>query len=296
MSRWAAKDIPNLDGKVAVVTGSNAGLGLEAARLLAGAGARVLMACRNRAKAEAAAAQVGPAAEIVDLDLSSLKSVAGAADEIKGLTPRVDILLNNAGLMAIDRSTTADGFEMQFGVNHLGPFALTAHLAPVIAATPGARVVNVSSMGHRPGVMRWDDLMFERGYDRWRPYFQSKLANLLFTLELQSRFEAARVDAKALGAHPGATATDLGHEGTGALNAALRIFGGFGQSVGVGALPLVRAASDPAAKGGDFYGPQYLMVGHPVKETPGPQARRSADAKRLWAESERLTGVNFSLS
>jgi protochlorophyllide reductase len=296
MSKWQASDIPSLEGRTAVVTGANAGLGLESARLLAGAGARVLMACRNRAKAEAAAERVGSGAEIVDLDLASLDSVAAAARDIEGRTDRLDILLNNAGLMAIDRSTTADGFEMQFGVNHLGHFALTAHLAPLIKATPGARVVNVSSMGHRPGIMRWHDLMFEKGYDRWRPYFQSKLANLLFTCELQSRFEAAGLDAKALAAHPGATATDLGSEGTGVLNGFLRSFSGFGQPVAVGALPLVRAAVDPGAKGGDFYGPQYLMFGHPVKERPGPQARRRADAKRLWEESERLTGVPFSLS
>lgn len=296
MSRWDAADIPDLHGKVAVVTGANSGLGLEAARLLAGAGARVLMACRNRAKAEVAAARVGESAEIVDLDLSRLASVSKAADEIASRTSRLDVLLNNAGLMAVDRAVTADGFEMQFGVNHLGHFALTAHLAPLLAGTVGARVVNVSSLGHRPGVMRWDDLMWERHYDRWRPYFQSKLANLLFTLELQNRFDSARVDAKALAAHPGATATDLGQEGGGVANSLLRVFGGFGQPVRLGALPLVRAATDPTAKGGEFYGPQFFFAGYPKVETPAPQARRSADAKRLWAESERLTGVTFSLS
>lgn len=296
MTRWGASDIPDLSGKVAVVTGANTGLGLEAARLLAGAGAEVVLACRNRAKAEAAAARVGEPARVVDLDLSSLASVARAADEIRRTTDRLDILLNNAGLMAIDRSTTEDGFEMQLGVNHLGHFALTARLAPLIVATPGARVVSVSSFGHRPGVMRWDDLMFEKSYDRWRPYFQSKLANLLFTLELQHRFEEAHVDAKALAAHPGGTATELGQEGSGVLNRFLRVFHGFGQPVSVGALPLVRAATDPEAKGGAFYGPQFLMMGHPVLEKPGPQARRTADAKRLWVESERLTGVDFSLS
>ncbi|HMC38891.1 MAG TPA: oxidoreductase [Acidimicrobiales bacterium] len=297
MSRWDAQDIPDLTGRTAVVTGANSGLGLETARLLAGAGARVLMACRNVAKAEAAREQVGAGAEIVALDLSSLKSVAAAAEEVKGRTPRLDILVNNAGLMAVDRAVTEDGFEMQFGVNHLGHFAFTAHLAPLLLAAPEGRVVNVSSFGHRPGTMRFDDLMFERRrYDRWRPYFQSKLANLLFTLEMERRFRAAGAAAKALAAHPGASATDLGQEGGGIANRFLGIFGGFGQPVRVGALPTVRAAVDPAAKGGQFYGPQFLQFGYPVVETPSRRARNGADARRLWEESERLTGVTFQLA
>lgn len=297
MSHWDEPDIPDLTGRTAVVTGANSGLGLETARMLAGAGARVLMACRNVAKAEAAAARVGDGAEIVALDLASLASVATAADEVKGRTSRLDLLVNNAGLMAIDRATTEDGFEMQFGVNHLGHFALTAHLAPLLLAAPEARVVNVSSVGHRPGTVRFDDLMFERRrYDRWRPYFQSKLANLLFSLELERRFRAAGVTAKALTAHPGATSTDLGQEGGGFTNGFLRLFGGFGQSVRVGALPIVRAAVDPEAKGGQFYGPQFVQFGYPVLETPTRRARNAEDARRLWEESEKLTGVLFNLT
>jgi NAD(P)-dependent dehydrogenase (short-subunit alcohol dehydrogenase family) len=296
VSSWDASRIPDLTGKVAVVTGANSGLGLDAAVLLAGAGARVLMACRNRAKAETARERVGDNGEIVALDLASLASVAEAADTVKGLTRRLDILLNNAGLMAIDRETTADGFEMQFGVNHLGHFALTGHLAPLLLSTPGSRVVNVSSMGHRPGIIHFDDLMFERHYDRWRPYFQSKLANLLFTFELERRFRAAGASAKALCAHPGATSTDLGHEGTGVLNQFLRGFSGFGQPVRIGALPLVRAAVDPEAKGGQYYGPQFMMFGYPVLERPTRRARNRDDAERLWEVSEELTGVRFALS
>lgn len=292
MSRWDAKDIPDLEGRTALVTGANSGLGLETSILLARGGARVIMACRNVAKAEAAATRVGGGAEVVSVDLASLQSVADAADEVKRVAPQLDILVNNAGLMAIDRARTADGFEMQFGVNHLGHFALTAHLLPLLLAAPAARVVTVSSFGHRLGTVDFDDLMFERRrYDRWRPYFQSKLANLLFTSELERRFRAAGVRAEALGAHPGATSTDLGQEGGGAANLFLRVSSGFGQPVRIGALPIVRAAVDPEAKGGEFYGPQFLMTGYPVGETPSRRARNTDDARRLWEESEKLTGV-----
>ena len=281
-----------MEGRTAVVTGANSGLGLETSILLARGGARVILACRNRAKAETAAARVGGGAEVVTLDLASLESVAQAADEVKGKTSRVDFLVNNAGLMAVDQGRTADGFETQFGVNHLGHFAFTAHLLPLLTAAPAARVVNVSSMGHRAGTMDFDDLMFERRrYDRWRPYFQSKLANLLFTLELERRFRAAGVAAEALAAHPGATSTDLGQEGGGVGNVFLRLSSGFGQPARIGALPLVRAAVDPDARGGEFYGPRYLLMGYPVRETPSRRARNSADARRLWEESEKLTGV-----
>ena len=295
MTRWDAKDIPSLEGKTAVVTGSNAGLGLEAAILLGRAGARVIMACRNQAKAETAAARVDNA-EIVVLDLASLKSVSEAADDIKGMTSRLDIIVNNAGLMAVDQSVTADGFETQFGVNHLGHFAFTAQLAPLLMSTDGSRVVNVSSMGHRAGMMHFDDLMFEkRRYNRWQPYFQSKLANLLFTFELERRLRAAGSSTQALAAHPGATATDLGHEGTGLTNVLLKPTSFLLQPVSIGALPLVRAAVDPTARGGDYFGPRFLVMGYPVRETPTRRARNEADARRLWSLSEELTGTSFDL-
>jgi NAD(P)-dependent dehydrogenase (short-subunit alcohol dehydrogenase family) len=296
MSRWDAKDIPALDGHTAVVTGANSGLGLEAARLLAAAGARVLLACRDQVKAERAAAQVGPGAELVTLDLGSLASVERAADEVKGKTSRLDILVNNAGLMAIDQAQTGDGFEMQFGVNHLGHFAFTAHLLPLLLAAPEARVVNVSSFGHRLGAIDFDDLMFDRRrYDRWRPYVQSKLANLLFTAELERRFRRAGSPAKALAAHPGTTGTDLGREGTGLTNIFLRPYEQMGQPVRLGALPIVRAAVDPRAKGGQYFGPQFMFFGYPVLETPSRRARNGDDAKRLWDESEKLTGTKFAI-
>ena len=292
MSRWDVRDIPDMEGRTAIVTGANSGLGLETSILLARGGARVILACRNRAKAEAAASRVGNGAEVVSLDLASLESVAEAADEVKGKTSQIDMLVNNAGLMAVDQSRTADGFEMQFGVNHLGHFAFTTHLLPLLLSAPAARVVNVTSLGHRAGTIHFDDLMFERRrYDRWRPYFQSKLANLLFTSELQRRFSEAGLRAEALAAHPGATSTELGKEGGGVANWFLRMFNGFGQPVSIGALPIVRAAVDPEAKGGEFYGPQFLAAGYPVRETPSRRARSADDARRLWAESERLTGV-----
>jgi NAD(P)-dependent dehydrogenase (short-subunit alcohol dehydrogenase family) len=294
------KDV-DLSGKVAVVTGSNDGLGLEVAKQIAERGARVVMACRNQDKAAAAAEQVRAKAsapvDVVKLDLASLASVADCAKGILDTEDRLDLLLNNAGLMAIDKGTTEDGFEMQFGVNHLGHFAFTAHLSPRLLSTPGARVVNMSSYGHRPGRLHLDDLMFERrGYDRWRPYFQSKLANLLFTAEHQRRLTEAGQSMLALASHPGTSRTDLGVEGTGVLNKLLKPGQAVaGQPASLGAQPMVRAATDPSAKGGQFYGPMFLTRGAPKLEKPSKQARNAADAKALWTKSEELTGVEFSI-
>ncbi|HVV36607.1 MAG TPA: oxidoreductase [Acidimicrobiales bacterium] len=291
---WTEKNIPALDGKTAVITGANSGLGLAAATVLAAHGARVIMACRNAAKAASAAEHVrqtatGPV-EVISLDLASLASVESCAAALLRDEQSLDLLLNNAGLMAIDEARTEDGFEMQLGVNHLGHFALTAKLYPLLAATPGSRIVNHSSFGHRPGRMHFDDLMFERRrYARWPAYFQSKLANLLFTLELHRR------GAKALTAHPGATRTDLGHEGTGVTNFFLKPVQYLEQPASLGCLPLVRAAVDPAARSGEFYGPMFMYAGPPRRETPSRRARNAADAQTLWAKSEELTGVTFPL-
>ncbi len=296
---WTTTDIPDLSGRVAIVTGANAGLGLEITKGLAGAGATVVMACRNLDKAEAAAAQVravvsDASLEVRRLDLASLASVASFAEEFAADATRLDILGNNAGLMALDRSTTDDGFETQFGVNHLGHFALTAHLVPLLRATEGSRVVNMSSMGHRPGRMHFEDLMFDHHrYQRWGAYFQSKLSNLLFTAALQTRFASSGAPTIAVAAHPGASHTDLGTEGTGALNRMLEPFGKvFSQSAAVGALPFLRAATEPGVKGGAYYGPRYLVRGHAVAETPSRRARNSADAELLWNVSESLTDLH----
>lgn len=293
---WTGADIPDLSGRVALVTGANAGLGLEIARAIAAHGARVLLACRNVEKAEAARAGLVGDTAVVPLDLASLASVRRLGDDVLGSEERLDLLVNNAGLMAVDRGRTEDGFEMQFGVNHLGHFALTAGLLPLLLATPGSRVVNQSSMGHRFGRMHWDDLMFERHYDRWRPYFQSKLANILFAFELQRRLAGAGAPATALAAHPGASRTDLGYEGRGITNVVMRVAAPtVTQSAAVGALPALRAATDPAARGGELYGPRWMTMGPAVRETPSRAARSAGDARRLWEASERLTGVTMPL-
>ncbi len=299
-NRWDEKKVPSLAGKVALVTGANAGLGLAATKVLAGHGAKVLLACRNVQKAEAAAEDVRAVAtagvEIIPLDLASLTSIAAAAKLVRDSESRLDLLLNNAGLMAIDKSTTEDGFETQLGVNHLGHFALTAGLAPLVLATPGSRIVTMSSMGHRLGRLHLDDLFFERrGYDRWRPYFQSKLANLLFTAELHRRLAQANADTMALTAHPGGSHTDLGHEGSGITNKLFKPFTPLMQPAWLGALPIVRAATDPDAQSGQFYGPRLMVRGYPVVETPSRRARRADDARRLWERSEELTGLTIDI-
>jgi NAD(P)-dependent dehydrogenase (short-subunit alcohol dehydrogenase family) len=297
MQHWTTADLPDLTGKLAVVTGANSGLGLSITTALAGRGARVLMACRNQRKADEAASTVrarepGAIVEVVPLDLASLSSIRALADDLRRREDRLDLLANNAGLMAIDHQLTEDGFEMQLGVNHLGHFALTGLLAPLLLATDGARVVTMSSMGHRMGHMDLDDPMFERRpYRRWPAYFQSKLANLLFTLELHRRLEEAGAGIRALTAHPGGTHTDLGTEGSGLTNKAIAPVMALGQSADAGAQPWLRAATDPDARSGEFYGPRWLLRGGAVRETPSRRARSASDAWGLWALSEQLTGV-----
>jgi protochlorophyllide reductase len=295
---WTAADIGDLTGRTAVVTGSNAGLGLEIAAQLAGHGARVVMACRNQDKAATAAdairSRMGATVDldVRELDLSDLASVrAFAAGLVADGTP-IDLLINNAGLMAVDHELTADGFEMQLGVNHLGHFVLTAELLPLMVRTPGSRIASMASMGHRAGRMHFDDLMFEKRYHRWPPYFQSKLANLLFTAELQRRLESTGAQTIALAAHPGGSHTDLGTEGSGITNWLGGAFMWMGQEPDRGALPMLRAATDPHAKGGQYYGPHRMIMGRPVLETPSRNARNAGDARRLWEISEELTGTS----
>lgn len=264
-------------------------------------GARVLMACRNATKAEAAAEKVratatGPV-EIVSLDLASLASVDACASGVLSREKKLDLLINNAGLMAVDHSVTEEGFETQLGVNHLGHFALTAKLMPLLASTDGARVVSMSSFGHRlGGRIKTDDLFFEeRGYNRWTPYFHSKLANLLFTFELARRLDAAGSKVRALAAHPGGTRTDLGSEGHGASNVVTKVGMNLAQPARIGALPLMRAALDPSSKNGEFYGPNLMIVGYPRREKPSRHARNTTDQRVLWEKSEELTGVKFEV-
>lgn len=295
--RWTADDMPDLAGRTAVVTGANAGLGLEIATQLASHGASVVMACRNQDKAATAAeairSRVGGDVDldVRRLDLADLASVRALAAELLDEGSAIDLLINNAGLMAVDHELTVDGFEMQFGVNHLGHFVLTAELLPLLVRTPGSRIVSMSSMGHRMGSMHFDDLMFERRYHRWPPYFQSKLANLLFTAELQRRLASTGAQTVALAAHPGGSHTDLGTEGSGITNWLGGAFMWMGQEPDQGALAMLRAATDPDAEGGEYYGPHLLVMGRPVRETPSRRARNAGDARRLWAISEELTGT-----
>ena len=297
--RFTEADIPILAGKTAIVTGANSGLGFEIAKTLANRGARVVLACRDESKAKTAADEIrkgNPSADVMvrSLDLASLASIDTYVAQFLTAETKLDLLINNAGLMAIDESRTVDGFEMQLGVNHLGHFALTAMLMPVLLSTPQSRVVSMSSSAHRKGKMDFDDLMFERRpYSRWSAYAQSKLANLLFILELNRRLGASS-QTKALATHPGVANTNLGQNAGGIIGFGFRISAPLiAHSALKGAMPALRAASDPDAKGGQFYGPRYMMVGSPVVETPSLQARNLEDAQRLWKISEELTGKHL---
>jgi protochlorophyllide reductase len=293
---WTPADIPDLTGRRAIVTGANAGLGLQIAHGLAGAGAEVVLACRNQEKAQHAAAEItaaNPAAAVSvgALDLADLDSVAAFAAAQSG---RLDLLVNNAGLMAVDESRTAQGVETQFGVNHLGHFALTARLLPLLLATPGSRIGSMSSMGHRGARGQQPP----QRYDRWQAYFHSKLANLLFTAELQRRLASAGASTIAVAAHPGGSNTDLGTEGSGLANRAMGLLAPiFAQPAALGARPMLRAMTDPTVAGGEFYGPRFVAFGAtPVRETPTRAARDPERARRLWERSVELTGLEPALT
>lgn len=289
---WTTDDIPDQSDRVAVVTGANSGLGYHIALALAVARAEVVLACRNIDKAKSAVASIrafAPAARVrfIRLDLADLASVGAFADDFRGEYDRLD---NNAGLMAVDESRTADGFETQLGVNHLGHFALTARLLPALLSTPGARIASMSSMVHRAGHLAIDDLMFDRRrYSRWQAYSQSKLANLLFVLELARRLGEVQAAAIAVAAHPGMAHTNLGSQGHGLSNRLTQIGLPFNRRSASGALPLLRAATDPTVQGGQYYGPRWGIFGDPVLETPSQQARDGASARALWNASVELT-------
>jgi NAD(P)-dependent dehydrogenase (short-subunit alcohol dehydrogenase family) len=295
-SDWTAEAIPDLTGKTAIVTGANSGIGYEMARALARKEATVILACRNKDKGEAAVWQIDQEypeakAELMQLDLSDLASVRRFAGEFTSHYDRLDILINNAGIMVPPFGKTADGFELQFGTNHLGHFALTGLLFGLIIHTPRARVITVSSGGHRFGEIDFDNLNAEKGYDRQKAYAQSKLANLLFTYELQRRFEGAAVDAIAAAAHPGWTATNLQ-----AHWRMVRILNPFlAQKPEMGALPALYAATAPDVQGGDYYGPRgwQEMRGYPTKVQSSDRSHDMAVAARLWTISEELTGVRY---
>jgi NAD(P)-dependent dehydrogenase (short-subunit alcohol dehydrogenase family) len=305
--RWTEADVPELAGRVAVVTGGNAGLGLQISRVLAGRGAHVVLACRSVEKGEAAAASIGGDTAVVRLDLASLASVRSAAEEIRGRYPRLDLLINNAGVMDIPYQRTADGFELTLATNHLGHFALTGLVLDRLLAAPGSRVVTMSSMAHLRGRVVVDDLQGERGYRPDAAYAQSKLANLLFTFELDRRLRTAGVQTSALAAHPGVVYTDLFATASKLeqtlLKPQLRIINFWAvQDVRIGALPALRAATDPAARGGDYFGPRRyglrsrFYTGYPALVEPGDGARDTGVQARLWQLSEQLTGVQFGIA
>ncbi|OHT92249.1 SDR family NAD(P)-dependent oxidoreductase [Mycobacterium syngnathidarum] len=299
MTKWTAAKIPDQKGRTAIVTGANTGLGLETAKALAAKGAHVVLAVRNLTKGEAAAEWISRSVphadlELQRLDLGSLASVREAADAIRNKHDHIDLLINNAGVMTPPKETTADGFELQFGTNHLGHFALTGLLLDRLLPVTGSRIVTVSSMGHRftPGI-RFDDLQWERSYNRLHAYGQSKLANLLFTYELQRRLIGQQT--AALAAHPGGSDTELARHLPRAAQRAVPLLRPLFQEAAMGALPTLRAATDPGALGGQYYGPDGLgeQKGHPKVVTSNERSYDIELQRRLWAVSEELTGVTY---
>jgi NAD(P)-dependent dehydrogenase (short-subunit alcohol dehydrogenase family) len=304
MTSWRARDIPDLTGRRAIVTGANSGLGFQTALELARHGASVLMTSRSATSGDDALGRVRDAAPDAEiscrrLDLADLGSVREFADSN---TAPIDILVNNAGVMAIPPRRTADGFEMQLGTNHLGHFALTGLLLPALLSGRGARVVTVSSTVHRAGSMNFDDLMSEQSYRPWQAYAQSKLANLLFMRELDRRVRAAGLDLVSVAAHPGYASTNLQSVGPRMaqrrLTGVVMKFGNLvlGQSAANGALPQLYAATAPGVRGGDYYGPRGLAEqrGLPKKVSMSANARDDSAALRLWERSVLLTGVQFT--
>ncbi|WP_301123735.1 SDR family NAD(P)-dependent oxidoreductase [Mycolicibacterium fortuitum] len=299
MTKWTTAKIPDQSGRTAIVTGANTGLGLETAKALAAKGAHVVLAVRNLTKGEAAVEWITRSVRDADLelqrlDLGSLASVREAADEIRTKHETIDLLINNAGVMTPPRETTSDGFELQFGTNHLGHFALTGLLLDRLLPAVGSRIVTVSSIGHRfaPGI-RFEDLQWERRYNRLQAYGQSKLANLLFTYELQRRLIGQHTTA--LAAHPGGSDTELARHLPGVVQRAVPLVRPLFQEAAMGALPTLRAATDPGALGGQYYGPDGLgqQKGHPKLVTSNERSYDIVLQRRLWTVSEELTGVTF---
>lgn len=303
---WTEAEIPAQTGRTAVVTGASSGIGLETARVLARRGAGVVLACRDPAKANDAAVRIRSTAphadvDVIRLDLASLGSVRDAAAELQSAYHRIDLLINNGGVMEPPYELTEDGFELTFATNHLGHFALTGLLLDRLLDTPGSRIVTVSSEGHARGAMNFNDLQAEGGYGPDQAYYQSKLANLLFTYELDVRLRAADARTIALACHPGIVLTDLYRTRSSLeralLSPRLRLVNSWlVQSTQMGALPTLRAATDPSARGGEFYGPPGRgYTGHPVRVESSSKSYDTAAQRRLWQESERLTGVTYAI-
>jgi NAD(P)-dependent dehydrogenase (short-subunit alcohol dehydrogenase family) len=302
---WTAQDVPDQSGRTIVITGANSGIGFEAAMVLAARGGTVVLAGRDADRTAAAAGRIragapGANVETADLDLASLESVRKAAADISARFERLDLLINNAGVMMPPYGLTKDGFELQFGTNHLGHFALTGLLLGRLLPVPGSRVVTVSSYGHRAGRIDFGDLQSSHRYHRMAAYGRSKLANLMFTYELQRRLSAAQAQTTALAAHPGTARTNLARHMSPVANAAMNSRLGmlnswWVQDGAMGALPTLRAATDPDAIGGTYYGPggTFQLTGYPVVVRSSGRSHNAEVQRRLWAESEKLTGVSY---
>ena len=303
-AKWTLVDMPDLIGKTVIVTGANSGIGYEATREFSRNGADVIVASRDPIKANLAIQKISeeiPEAKLkfIELDLARLESIRKFTDEFKSAYAKLDILLNNAGIMMVPYGKTEDGFERTMGTNHLGHFALTGLLMDRLSRSPGARVVNVASNAHYAGEMDFDNLLFENGidYSPMKAYGRSKLANLLFTYELQRGFLSAGIDVMALAAHPGISATELANhlffdKISWLIQPAMKLIY---QSAAMGALPSLRAAVDPDARGGQYYGPDGKgeKSGYPVVVSSNEASHDLQDAEKLWHISEQLTGISY---
>jgi len=303
---WTEENMPDLNGKIIIVTGGNSGLGYESVKAFAGKGAEVVLASRSLEKGEEAKSDILKAVPdgkitVMELDLGDLESVKSFAANYQKNHQKLDVLLNNAGIMMTPYFTTKDGFEGQFGINHLGHFALTGLLMDVLLSTPGSRIVNVSSGAHKNGTMDFDNLQWENGkdYKPMKAYGRSKLSNLLFTYELQRKLEAAGKDVISVAAHPGVAMTNLARhlEGKFLFRILTPLFKRMAQDQAMGALPQIRASVDPAVKGGEYYGPdgKREYKGYPVVVPSNEASHNLQDAASLWVESEKLTGVKMAI-
>jgi len=304
MKKWSIDDIADQTGKIVLVTGGNSGLGLESVRALANKGAEVIMASRSVERGEAAKDSLGPTSgsiHVMQLDLQNFESINLFANEVNSKFNRLDILLNNAGIMTTPYFLTKDGLEGQNGTNHFGHFMLTSKLFQLIKTTPGARIINVSSNAHKVGKMDFDNLLYTDGkdYSPMKSYSRSKLANLLFTYEMQRRASAADLDIQILAAHPGVSMTNLANhlEGKWWFKLIMPLASMMFQDAASGALPQLRAATDPLAKGSEYYGPEGKreMKGAPVKVSSNQRSHNLDDAKKLWEASEELTTTKFTI-
>lgn len=302
--KWTEKDIPDLSGMVIVITGANSGLGYENSLQFAEKNAIVVMACRNLEKGELAVEKIMkkvPHAklDLMKLDLGNLDSISKFVAEFKNKYDRLDILLNNAGIMMVPYGKTVDGFERQNGINHLGHFALTAQLFDLLKKTGGSRIVNVSSVAHKRGTMDFDDYLFEKEYDRSVSYGRSKLSNLLFTYELDRRLKKSGINMYALASHPGVALTNLANHMLGPLNYVSfllkPVMNIILHSAKKGSLPSARAAIDPSVKGGEYFGPHKERKGDPIVVSSNEASYNEEDAAKLWQLSEELTGVKFAI-